>query len=128
MSRLERTNADRDRERSVAPTLFQQFFRSLGPFHLFKDATRGDRLTRAAAYRHNRRMRSNLPRYLVKWLMGSAIAWLSICGFDALASPVGGKVDVFVLMSAGCGIVFAYTICVAVVTASAYLYLGQNEQ
>jgi len=102
--------------------------KSFWPFYLFQDATRGDMYARAAAFRHNRRMRGNLPRYLVKWMAGSFIAWLSICGFDALAAPMGARVNVFVLMAAGCGIVFAYAVCVMVVTVSAYVYLSQHEQ
>src|ERR1041384_8115223 len=43
-------------------------FRYLWPFWLFKDASRGDRLARAAAYRHNRSMRIYLPGYLMKWM------------------------------------------------------------
>jgi hypothetical protein len=84
---------------------------------------------RAAAYRHNRRMRGNLPRYFMKWMAGSFVAWLSICGFDALAAPVrAGTMNVFVLISAGCGILFAYAICVMAVTASAYVYLCRHDQ
>jgi hypothetical protein len=106
----------------------QQLFRALFPFWLFQDASRGDTYARAAAYRHNRRMRGNLPRYMLKWTVGSFLTFLSVCGFDALASPGDGKVDVFVLMAAGCGILFAYAICVMVVTASAYLYLSHHER
>jgi hypothetical protein len=107
----------------------KKLIRGLWPFHLFQDATRGDMYARAAAYRHNRRMRGNLPGYFMKWMLGSFIAWLSICGFDALAAPtVGGQVNVFVLMAAGCGIVFVYAVCVMVVTISAYVYLSQHEQ
>lgn len=106
-----------------------RLFKSLWPFYLFQDASRGDMYARAAAYRHNRRMRGNLPAYFMKWMAGSFIAWLSICGFDALAAPtVGGQMNVFVLMAAGCGIVFAYAVCVMVVTVSAYVYLSQHEQ
>ncbi|MGH8176829.1 MAG: hypothetical protein ACREV5_11265, partial [Steroidobacter sp.] len=37
--------------------LSQLLFRYIWPFWLFKDASRGDRTARAAAYRHNRSMR-----------------------------------------------------------------------
>jgi len=40
-------------------------FRYVWPFWLFKDAARGDRYARAAAYRHNRDMRIHLPGYLM---------------------------------------------------------------
>jgi hypothetical protein len=128
---------ERDRERGAPgskdasqqrATLLQQILRGLWPFWLFQDASRGDMYARAAAYRHNRRMRGNLPRYMLWWTLGSLLAWLSVCGFDAMASPVGGKLDVFVLMAAGCGILFAYAICVMVVTASAYFYLSHVDR
>ena len=119
-----RATDQRDRE----PGLAREFLKSLWPFYLFQDASRGDMYARAAAYRHNRRMRGNLPRYFMKWMIGSFIAWLSICGFDALAAPVGGQMNVFVLMAAGCGIVFAYAICVMAVTVSAYVYLSRHDQ
>jgi len=122
-----RATNQRNREPG-ADGLLIRFFRSLWPFYLFQDATRGDRYARAAAYRHNRRMRGNLPRYFMKWMVGSLIAWLSICGFDALAAPVAGQMNVFVLMAAGCGIVFAYAICVMAVTISAYVYLSRHDQ
>jgi len=61
-------------------------------------------------------------------MVGSFFAWISVCGFDALAAPMNDGVNVFVLMAAGCGIVFAYAVCVMVVTLSAYLYLSQHEQ
>ena len=47
-------------------------FRYVWPFWLFKDATRGDRYARAAAYRHNRDMRIYLPGYLMRWVLVSA--------------------------------------------------------
>jgi hypothetical protein len=126
----------RDRERGQdhirdpgSSRVASYLFKSLWPFHLFQDASRGDMFARAAAYRHNRRMRGNLPGYLAKWTVGSLFAWLSVCGFDALAAaPVGSQINVFTLMAAGCGIVFAYAVCVMVVTLSAYLYLSQHEQ
>jgi len=46
-------------------------FRYVWPFWLFKDATRGDRYARAAAYRHNRDMRIHLPGYLLRWVLVS---------------------------------------------------------
>jgi hypothetical protein len=118
----------RDRDPSL-DRFTKKLIQSLWPFHLFQDATRGDMYARAAAYRHNRRMRGNLPGYFMKWMLGSFIAWLSICGFDALAAPTAsGQVNVFVLMAAGCGIVFVYAVCVMLVTVSAYVYLSQHEQ
>lgn len=129
MDPAKREQDQRDREPGINrfPRL-KGFFRSLWPFYLFQDATRGDMYARAAAYRHNRRMRDYLPRTFMKWMIGSFVAWLSICGFDALAAPTGGSLNVFVLMAAGCGIVLVYAVCVMAVTASAYVYLCRHDQ
>ena len=97
--------------------------RSLWPFWLFKDANQGDLYARAAASAHNRRMSEILPRYLRRWLLVSAIASLSICANDAMATDVARRLDVFVLMAAGSGLVCAYALTVAMVIAYAYCYL-----
>ena len=57
----------------VDPPLSQVLYRYVWPFWLLKDATRGDRYARAAAYRHNRDMRVHLPGYLMRWLLVSVL-------------------------------------------------------
>jgi hypothetical protein len=96
---------------------------SLWPFWLFKDPNQGDLFARAAASAHNRRMSEVLPRYLRRWLLVSAIASLSICANDALATDVSRRLDVFVLIAAGSGLVCAYSICTMIVIAYAWCYL-----
>jgi hypothetical protein len=102
----------------------QVLFRYLWPFWLFKDASRGDRWVRAAAYRHNREMRVYLPGYLLKWLLSCGIAFAIASGFEALSSA--HSLDIFTLLAAGCGVVFACGVCVLFITAYIYVYLGQN--
>ncbi len=107
-------------------------FRYLWPFWLFKDASRGDRLTRAAAYRHNRSMRVYLPGYLMKWTFGCLMAFAIATGFGSMstahaAGATGGSVDVFGLIAAGSGIIFACSLCVLFVTSYIYLYLSRND-
>jgi hypothetical protein len=102
----------------------QVLFRYLWPFWLFKDASRGDRWVRAAAYRHNREMRVYLPGYLLKWLFNCAFAFAIASGFEALSSA--HSLNIFTLLAAGCGVVFACGVCVLFVTAYIYVYLGQN--
>jgi hypothetical protein len=97
--------------------------RGLWPFWLFKDPNQGDLYARAAASAHNRRMSEVLPRYLRRWLLVSAIASLSICANDAMATDVARRLDVFVLMAAGSGLVCAYALCVAMVIGYAWCYL-----
>jgi len=103
---------------------FQILFRYLWPFWLFKDASRGDRWVRAANYRHNREMRVYLPGYLLKWAFNCALAYAITSGFDALSSA--HTLDIFTLLAAGCGVVFACGLCVLFVTAYIYVYLGRN--
>ena len=102
--------------------------RALFPFGLFKDATRGDVYARAAARQHNLRMRDQLPRYLLKWFVICCAASAAIFACDAMAADVGRRLDVFVLMAAGSGILCAYAVCVLFVIGYAYLCLRQLDR
>lgn len=101
-------------------------FRYLWPFWLFRDASHGDRLTRAAAYRHNRGMRVHLPGYLIKWCISGAVAFAMT---DRLAVLARGhdNVNIFAVMAAGAGMLFAGAICVLFVIAYVYCYLCRND-
>jgi hypothetical protein len=109
------------------PPLAQVVYRYVWPFWLFKDATRGDRYARAAAYRHNRNMRVHLPGYLMRWLLVSAMTLAVASGFGSLSVPRAGAGDVFALLAAGWGIAFACCVCVLFVTSYIYLYLSRHE-
>jgi hypothetical protein len=114
---------------SHAPKVFSKAWliglaHSLWPFWLFKDANQGDMFARAAACAHNRRMSEVLPR----WLLVSAVASLSICANDAMATDVARRLDVFVLMAAGSGLICAYAICVVMVIGYAWCYLRLAKQ
>jgi len=102
-------------------------FRFLWPFWLFRDASRGDRFARAAAYRHNRDMRVYLPGYLMKWLLSSTFVLGVTAGIDALARSFTPVSTVLTLVSAACAIVFVCSVCVLVVTAYIYLYLSRHD-
>jgi hypothetical protein len=104
----------------------QVLFRYLWPFWLFRDVTRGDSYTRAAAYRHNRSMRVYLPGYLMKWVFNCALALAATAGLEA-ASGHPRTLDAFQVMAAGSGVVFACCVCVLFATAYVYLYLSRNE-
>jgi hypothetical protein len=101
---------------------------TLWPFWLFKDADQGDLYARAAAAAHNRRMSEVLPSYLRRWLLVCAIASLSLCANDALATDVARRLDVFVLIAAGSGLVCAYAVCVVLVIGYAWCYLRLAER
>jgi|HigsolmetaAR205D_1030408.scaffolds.fasta_scaffold02151_4 hypothetical protein len=107
--------------------LANSFVRHLWPFGLFKDASRGTRLERAAAYRHNRRMRTQLPVYLKKWLLSCSIALLFTARFGELAAGVDSTVNAFLLIAASFGVVFTLGVCVMFVLTYAYLYLTYND-
>lgn len=108
--------------------LSQILFRYLWPFWLFRDATRGDRFARAAAYRHNRAMRVYLPGYLMKWICSSALTLGLTIAFESLSSHPARVPDLFTLMAAAAGVMFACGITVFVVTAYIYLYLSRNGE
>jgi hypothetical protein len=110
-------------KRHPPPSWAVNLSHSLWPFWLFKDVNQGDLYARAAAYAHNRRMSEVLPSYLRRWLLVCALASLSLCANDALATDVARRLDVFVLMAAGSGLVCAYAICVLIVIGYAWCYL-----
>ena len=101
-------------------------FRYLWPFWLFKDATRGDRFARAAAYRHNRNMRTYLPAYMVKWVFGSALAFALVQAFGDVASSAPTW-HVFGLLAIVSAIVFVCSLCLLLLTGYIYLYLNRHE-
>lgn len=100
-------------------------FRYFWPFWLFKDASRGDRYARAAAYRHNRSMRVYLPGYLMRWTFGSALTLASATAFGSMSGSSG--LDAYTLAAAGGGVLFACCVCVLFVTSYIYLYLSRND-
>ena len=105
--------------------LSRVLFLYLWPFWLFKDASRGDRCARAAAYRHNRSMRVHLPGYLMRWSFGSALALASSAALGSMSQSNG--LDAYTLAAAGGGVLFACSVCVLFVTSYIYLYLSRNE-
>jgi hypothetical protein len=111
-------------------------FRYLWPFWLFKDASQGDRMARAAAYRHNRSMRIYLPGYLIKWMLSCVTAFAITSGFGSLstahvatiqAASQPRSLDVFAIIAAGWGIIFACSVCVLFITSYVYFYLSRND-
>lgn len=118
---------DATRRHGVPPSRHIALFRYLWPFWLFRDASRGDLYARAAAYRHNRTMRVHLPAYLKRWGIGS-VATLGIAvQLAALSSPGTPKPDVFLLMAAASGMLFAIEVCFLLTTAYIYLYLSHHN-
>lgn len=108
--------------------LSQRLCRYLWPFWMFKDATRGDCLEQAAAYRHNRGMRAYLPAIFFNWVVNCSFALALLSSSNALSNRMSRTVDVFVLISAGAGIVFVCGVIVLLITSYVYFYLGHNDR
>lgn len=102
-------------------------FRYIWPFWLFHDASHGDQLARAAAYRHNRGMRVYLPGYLLKWTISNTLAFAVAIGFESLSARADSAPNVFLVMAAGTGMLFVVGICVLCLTAYIYLYLSLHD-
>ncbi len=94
-----------------------------------KDVNRGSREELAAAYRHNRRMRSRLPICMLRWAASCSIALLLTEYFDALGggSATAGTPGIFVLLAAACATFIACGVCVLFITAYVYFYLVHHD-
>ncbi len=108
-------------------SLLQLLIRYCWPFWMFKDASRGDRFARAAAYRDNRMKRVYLPGYLVKWVYICCVALGLVHAFEVLASEAEEMKDVLVWVTAGWGMVFAFGVCVLTTITYVFFYLSRNE-
>ena len=102
-------------------------FRYLWPFWLFKDASCGDRMTRAAAYRHNRSMRTYLPGYMLRWVFSSLFAFAFLSVAEAATSGGGNSLHTLSWIVAAGAIAFVASLCVLFMTGYVYLYLDRNE-
>jgi hypothetical protein len=109
--------------------VLQVLFRFFAPFRLMKDVSRGSFEERMAAYRHNRRMRGQLPACMLRWLCSCSIAVILTEYFDALGGggAVPGWPSVFVLLAAACATFIACGVCVLFVTAYVYIYLTHHD-
>lgn len=95
-----------------------QLYLYLWPFWLFRDATRGNLLERAAAYRHNREKRVYLPGYAAKWAVLTMLQALLISAFEAtralglamlwLVAGLGTTVSVSIVVIALCLAAWGY--------------------
>jgi hypothetical protein len=95
-----------------------------------KDVSRGSKEERIAAYRHNRRMRRELPRCMLRWAASCSIAVLLTAYFDALgggAASAPGTPSIFILLAAACATFIACGVCVLFVTAYVYFYLVHHD-
>lgn len=99
----------------------------MSPFSLFRNASRGDRFARAAAYRHNRAMRVYLPGYLKRWSFGAMLVLALMAATESLAGWLKPPSTLLMFIAGAFGLAFTASICVLFVTAYVYVYLGRNE-
>lgn len=100
--------------------------RYIWPFWLFRDASCGDLLSRAAAYRHNRDMRVYLPGYMLKWLITIGITLEVAQALDSLSSSASDAPDAFLVLATLAAMLTVVEICLLLITAAIYLYLNKH--
>jgi hypothetical protein len=115
--------------RIASTDVLQVLFRFFSPFRLMKDVSRGSFEERMAAYRHNRRMRSQLPACMLRWALSCSIAVLLTTYFDSLGggSATPGAPGIFILLAAACATFIACGVCVMFITAYVYFYLAHHD-
>jgi hypothetical protein len=104
--------------------VLQRLARFFSPLWLMKDVSSGSFEERAAAYRHNRRMRGELFTCMKRWALSCGIAGVLTAYFDALGAS---QLNIFALLAAACGTFIACAVCVLFVMAYAYVYLAHQE-
>lgn len=107
---------------------FAALRRALSPFWQFEDASLGDLYARSAAHQRNLRLRDTLPRYLLRWLLICGCAAAALRVFDALSADIRGRLDIFVVMAAGSGVICAGAVCALLVIGYAYLHLWRGAE
>lgn len=100
-----------------------QIYLYLWPFWLFRDASRGNLLERAAAYRHNREKRIYLPGYAAKWAVLTMLQALLIAAFEAMRALGLAKL----WLVAGLGTTVSASIVVIALCLAAWGYLSWVE-
>lgn len=99
-------------------TIMDTIRKFLWPVGVFRDASKGNKLERAAAYRHNRRARGCLPQYMNNCLMvGVLLAGVGACL----------EADHNLAASILCWILVTYTIWEIAVLSAMYLLLNAWE-
>jgi hypothetical protein len=107
--------------------VLQALFRFFAPFRLMKDASRGSFEERMAAYRHNRRMRGQLPACMLRWAASCSVAVLLTTYFESLGDASAAAPSVFIWLAAACATFIACGVCVMFITAYVYFYLAHND-
>jgi hypothetical protein len=98
-----------------------QLYLYLWPFWLFRDASRGNLIERAAAYRHNRAQRIYLPGYAIKWTVLTGLQAALLAGVARQARSVD---DLLLWVCAGLGTSVSVSAVVIALCLAAWGYLS----
>lgn len=90
------------------------------PFWLFRDASHGSLLERAAAYRHNRARRGYLPGYAAKWAVLTLFQGALIAGLERAARVLG---EALLWLVAAFGTTASASLALIAVCLAAWVYL-----
>ena len=96
----------------------------LWPFWLFRDASRGSVLERAAAYRHNRERRVYLPGYAAKWSVLTLLQGGLVAGFERASHVMS---DALVWLAAAFGTTASASVALIAMCLAAWAYLSFVE-
>lgn len=96
--------------------LWHLAYRFLWPFQYFRDVTRGSLLERQQNYRYNRSMRVYLPGFMVKWVLLTAICFLTGTALAQFGA---------IVPAAGCFIVGCWTFIVVVLLGVDWIWLAR---
>jgi hypothetical protein len=104
--------------------VLDSLWRYFSPFEVLKDVSRGTRLERAAAFRHNLSHRGCLTTYIQRWMVSAAVAFLLCSFFDALTPHESRVLTVPVVLAASVGIIATLSLLGVFVLSYAYAALS----
>lgn len=119
--------AGRQAPQGPAERVLEALSRGFSPFTAMRDVRQGSFEQRAAAHRHNRRMRGALSICMLRWAVSCAVALALTAGFDALGAGARGTLSIFVLLAAACATFIACGVCVLCVSAYVYVHLAHDD-
>jgi hypothetical protein len=105
-------------------SFFNLLYRYLWPFWLFRDASRGSMLERAAAYRYNRELRRYLPGYACKWAVLTGFQGAIMAGCEQAAAVLH---EALLWIAAAFGTTASASVAVIAICLAAWAYLSFVE-
>jgi len=106
-------------------SLVYRLYYELWPFIPFKDVNSGTFLERAAAFRHNIRLRNLLPIYVLKWSVMFLFFTITIEFFESIALVYVGLKVPFIVLASVSGVLAACALIVVLEIVVIYAFLAQ---